>query len=265
MKYCLSARQPDSILKKADEIKIELRDFRSIPEYIEKYTDKTLILEFTNSIPEGFNWDDIVRYSDLMGGGFYCALSDLSLVPECSLRNLKFYYKYAATTLYEVEGLKNVGVSYILVGAPLLFDLKTVSNYKVPIRAVANLAYEPYIKHKNGLIGGWIRPEDVDKYATYIDTLEFYGDSVRHEKEETLYKIYAKDKTWPGNLNLIIEHLNFDVDNRLIYDDGFSERRMNCKQKCVSEPGSCHYCLDRMKFQKHLSNFAKTQNGKSLI
>ena len=32
MKYCLSARQPDSVLKKADEIKIELRDYRAIPE-----------------------------------------------------------------------------------------------------------------------------------------------------------------------------------------------------------------------------------------
>ena len=46
MKYCLSARQQDSLLKKADEIKIELRDFRAIPEYIEKFPDKTLILEF---------------------------------------------------------------------------------------------------------------------------------------------------------------------------------------------------------------------------
>ena len=37
MKYCLSARQQDSLLKKADEIKIELRDFRALPDYIDKY------------------------------------------------------------------------------------------------------------------------------------------------------------------------------------------------------------------------------------
>ena len=57
MKYCLSARQPDSVLKKADEIKIELRDFKAIPDYVEKYADKTLILEFENMIPEEFNWE----------------------------------------------------------------------------------------------------------------------------------------------------------------------------------------------------------------
>ena len=54
VKYCLSARQPDSVLKKADEIKIELRDFRAIPEYIEKFPDKTLILEFVNDCIEIF-------------------------------------------------------------------------------------------------------------------------------------------------------------------------------------------------------------------
>jgi hypothetical protein len=247
VKYCLSARQPDSILKKADEIKIELRDFRSIPEYIEKYSDKTLILEFTNNLPEEFNWDDIVRYSDLMGGGFYCALSDLSLVPECSLRNLKFYYKYAVTTLYEIEGLKNIGVSYILIGAPLLFDLKTVSNYKIPIRAVANLAYEPYIKHKNGLIGGWIRPEDVDIYGEYISVLEFYAPKAL-EKEASLYNVYAIKKTWPGNLNLLIDNLEIDFDNRLLYDEeNFARRRMACKQKCLSGK-SCRYCIDQFLF-----------------
>ena len=182
-----------------------------------------------------------------MGGGFYCALSDLSLVPECSLRNLKFYYKYAATTLYEVEGLKNIGVSYILIGAPLLFDLKTVFNYKIPIRAVANLAYEPYIKHKNGLIGGWIRPEDVDIYGEYISILEFYAPKAL-EKEASLYNIYAVKKTWPGNLNLLIDNLEIDFDNRLLYDEeNFAKRRMACKQKCLSGK-NCRYCIDQFLF-----------------
>ena len=57
MKYCLSARQPDSVLKKADEIKIELRDYRAIPDYIDKYPDKVLILEMENELPEKFNWE----------------------------------------------------------------------------------------------------------------------------------------------------------------------------------------------------------------
>lgn len=106
MKYCLSARQPDSILKKADEIKIELRDYKAIPEYIEKFSDKTLILDFTDNIPNDFNWELISVYTNEMNGNFYCALNNLDLIPECALRGIKFYYKYPVTSLFELEGLK---------------------------------------------------------------------------------------------------------------------------------------------------------------
>ena len=143
----MSARQPNAVLKKADEIKIQIRDFRAIPDYIEKYPNKTLILEMSNEIPEDFDWTVIQAYSEKMNGNFYCALSDLSFTPECSLRGIKFYYRYPVTSFYELEGLKNIGVSYVLIGVPLCFDLKTVASYKIPIRMVPNLAYEPYIKH----------------------------------------------------------------------------------------------------------------------
>ena len=76
MKYCLSGRQPDKILKNADEIKIEVRDHRAIPDYIEKFPDKTLILELENDLPEHFDWELIVVYSEKMNGNFYCATSN---------------------------------------------------------------------------------------------------------------------------------------------------------------------------------------------
>ena len=229
MKYCLSARQPDSVLKKADEIKIELRDFRAIPEYIEKFPNKTFILEFTNEIPSDFKWEMLETYNNILNGNFYCALSDLNLYLECKLRNIKFYYKYQVTSFYELQGLKDLGVSYILVGVPLIFDLKAVSSYEIPIRAIPNLAYEPYIKHIDGICGGWIRPEDTNVYGEFIDVFEFFAPKAL-DKESALFHVYAENKNWPGNLNLLIDYLDFDVDNRLIYDEeNFASRRMNCK------------------------------------
>ena len=73
MKYCLSARQPDSFLSKADEIKIELRDFKAIPDYIEKFPTKILILDINDELPEKFSWDLIEMYSKKFEK-FYCAV-----------------------------------------------------------------------------------------------------------------------------------------------------------------------------------------------
>jgi hypothetical protein len=262
VKYCLSARQPDNILKKADEIKIELRDFRAIPEYIEKFPNKTLILEFVNEIPNDFDWDLMQVYSEKMNGNFICALSDLTIAPECSLRGIKFYYKYTITSFFELKGLKDIGVCYALIGTPLLFDLDNVKSYGIPLRAIPNIAYEPYIEHTNGIIGGWIRPEDTDAYGKYIDTFEFYAPKAL-DKEAAMYHVYAENKYWPGNLNLLIDFLYFDFDNRLLYDEeNFATRRMNCHQKCLTNH-SCHYCESQFLFpqtilQKYKMN--KTTN-----
>ena len=114
MRYCLSSRQPDSVLKKADEIKIALRDYDAISYYIDEFSDKTIILEMDKNFPKGFDWDVIQAYSEKMNGNFYCALRDLTQVNECKSRDIKFYYKYQINTLFELEGLKQIGVSYIL-------------------------------------------------------------------------------------------------------------------------------------------------------
>ena len=253
MKFCLSNRQPIDILKKADEIKIEMRDFRAIPEYLEKYPNKTLILEMENNIPSDFNWDIIKKYSDILNGNFYCAFSNIQQVNECSNRGIKFYYKYPITSFYELEGLKELGVSYALIGIPLIFNLDKVSEYNIPLRVVPNIAYEPYIPHKDGVCGQWIRPEDLEKYGKYIDAVEFYHKDLR--QETALYHIYAENKSWPGDLKLLIENLNFSCDNILIYDaDNFAERRMNCKQKCL-EGRFCTYCYNQLNSEQIIRKY----------
>lgn len=247
MKYCLSARQPNNVLKKADEIKLEMRDFRAIPDYIEKFPDKTLILELENELPKDFNWDVIAAYSQKMEERFFCAVSNIAQIPECVEHGIKYYYKYAANSMFEVDTLASYKVSYILVGTPLMFNLKNVASYQIPLRFIPNLAYEPYLSRKNGLVGGWVRPEDIDKYGQYLAVAEFYAPGSL-DKESTLFHVYAENKTWPGNLDLLIEGLGINFDNRVLYDaDNFAIRRMNCKQKCL-DGKTCHYCENQIYF-----------------
>lgn len=243
MKFCVSGRQSGPILQKSDEIKVETRDFRIIPEYVERFPGKQIILVIDRDKPADFNWSFIETYKDQI----CCALKNLEDYKNCSSRGIRFYYYFSVNSLFEVQSLAELGVCYIMLGTPLMFQLDEVKKCAVPARAIANLAYEPYLIKQNGIIGGWIRPEDVGVYDEWIEVLEFYaGDNL--DREATLFNVYAEKGTWPGNLNLLIENLNFDVDNRLIYDeDHFAKRRATCQQKCLSN-GTCHFCEQRLKF-----------------
>ena len=54
--------------------------------------------------------------------------------------DIPFYWAYAVNSYYEVEGLKNLGVSDILVGPPLCFDLKALrKQFNGTIRMVPNV------------------------------------------------------------------------------------------------------------------------------
>lgn len=48
MKYCISGRQKKSVLRQADEIKMQYKDKDRLIDYIEEFPDKTFIL----SIPK---------------------------------------------------------------------------------------------------------------------------------------------------------------------------------------------------------------------
>lgn len=260
MKYCLSGRQPDSVLRKADEIKVELRDYRALPDYIDKFADKTIILDFNKELPDDFDWEILKVYSDKMNGKFICAIANMNQVAVCKELGLNFYYRFTATHLYEVEALAEMGVSYILIGVPLIFNLKRVSAFKIPLRAIPNLAYEPYLFHKDGVCGGWVRPEDVKHYEQYISTFEFYAPKML-EKESTLYHIYAENGKWPGDLNLLIDNLNYHFNNSLLYDeDNFALRRMNCQQRCL-ERGTCHYCHDQLAFAEVVKKYHREKHS----
>lgn len=104
-----------------------------------------------------------------------------------------------------------------------------------------NQCFNKYIPCKDGIEGTYVRPEDVDAYSQYVDHMYFITDDLN--KERTFIKIYKEKKTWPGNLNLLLENLRYDIDNRAFASD-FAERRMNCGHIC-QENNRCQFCRTR--------------------
>lgn len=246
MRYCVSGRHAPSVLREADEIKMKYDDIERVIDYIKDYPDKTIIIE----IPKGLldiDWKLLETYGKT--ATVILCLYDLRYIADCIKHGLQYYWAYPITTYYELNGILDLHPHSIVLGAPLSFDLEAIHNMtNAYIRLVANVAYQPYIPRKDGICGQYIRPEDIKHYAPYVNTIEF-GD-VDLTAEKTLLTVYKTDKNWPGNLNLLIKNLNYNIDNRAIPEE-FGAMRVRCGQRCMKN-GTCHYCMNAFKFSTAL-------------
>lgn len=171
-------------------------------------------------------------------------------------KDYKVFWAFPASTYWELQGLLDLDVDQVILDAPLYFDLPNVKRIcadKAEIRLVVNKCINGYMRRKDGICGTYVRPEDVEIYEPFVQHMEFDTDSL--QKEHTLYHVYAENKYWPGNLNLLLTYLNAEVDNRgfevIPNDDNdpkaFAHRRLTCKQKC-QENGRCNYCYQMFSF-----------------
>lgn len=237
MKVCLSSRQTDEYLKKADEIKVEYRDKNSIPDLIFSYPEATIILLKDDS-DELLNWEEIKRFKMLAKDNFIIALSSMRDIAFCKEHEIQWYAGFPVKTFYELRALKELGACYVRLGEPLFFMMDKVAEFEIPVRAVPNVAYVDGLFRENGVCGTWIRPEDLDTYAPYIATIEFEDSD--QKKEQALYRVYVENKNWPGLLSLIISNLNYPGTNRMILPE-VTQKRLNCGQRC-QETSQCKIC-----------------------
>ena len=235
MEYSLNSRVSPRFLIKADEIKVDFRDRATIPDLIQKYLNKRILL-----LPgtEPFDWEEIRRYNMMCHQNFVLCVNSLNDARTAKELEIKFMLSMEATSYWELEGLEELGAEYAYVGIPLFFDLPHSLDFEIKLRAVPTVSYNHILPRENGIFGQWIRPEDVDEYEPFIQVLEFEPCLVK--REETLFKVYAEDKKWNTRLDILVEDLGSDAINRLI-DPTLVEKRIACRQRCKNG-GSCRLC-----------------------
>lgn len=237
----MSIRQPLSKLKKADEIKVDYKDIKRLYDLIEEKILNPIIYIYISK-DEKVDWEEIETFKGIFN--IKIAVEDAFKFQEIKDLNYFVFWSYPITSYWELNGIIELGACEVLIDAPLFFDLKKVKTIceknNVEIRVVANQCFNSYMPRnpKTGIYGPYIRPEDVDFYERYIDHIEFITKSL--EKELTLIKVYKQDKTWPGNLNLLLDNLGENVDNRG-FDARFAKNRTTCGQRCQID-NSCHFC-----------------------
>ena len=240
MKYSVSSRQQPEYLQKCDEIKVMWNDRNVIFDLVEKYPGKTINLcrYYIHSNEEDIDWQVIKTYKTLTQDNFVFGLSYIDEIKECIENDIDFYYLNPIRSFRELQGIKNIGAKWAFIDAPLFFQMDKVKEIGVPIRITANLAVRELLPYADGVPGPWVRPEDVDTYEPYVDTIEF--GRVNLEQERALFRIYAEQKHWPGDLGMIVQDLNYTGTNRMIPPD-LAKKRLNCGQRC-QESGHCRLC-----------------------
>lgn len=256
MKFCLRNRQIGEYLQKADEIKMEYRDYKSIPDLFEKYPDKPIIVQIPYHITA--DWNELELYKRMKPDNLICCISSMEDAEICKDLGIKFYCGFPITTYHELRWWIARGVEYVRLGAPLFFDLPNVVRItgKTPIRAVANVAWYDSDPCDDPKVGTWIRPEDVKLYENYISVIEF--EDCDNKKEQALYRIYAEQKNWPGEIGMIISNYNLPGLNRMI-PPSFAEKRIRCGHKCQSK-GTCHSCeyIIKLADYEFIKNYKET-------
>jgi hypothetical protein len=186
-------------------------------------------------------WDAFVATARSLN--LIICIQDLELAEKLKAEGIKWYWQYPVSSYYELESLIEMAPSYILLDAPLFFDLPQVQEKlvgtSIRLRAIPYRAHNNrFLKHKNGMFGTWIRPEDQEIYTEFISVLDFAA-ITESKKAGTIFKIY-KSKKWNGNLALLIEDLNIQIDNRIIFAD-LAKKRIQCNQNCLRS-GFCRSC-----------------------
>ena len=239
MKWCLRSRLASRYLIKADEIRVDFRDYESIPDVYHKY--KRTIILFPALQNEEYDWNKLLQFDTICEHNLIISCLTTEIMSMAKNLGLRFMLASEAHSGWDLKMLQDFGAEYAYVGIPLFFNLKRIRDngaYTIKLRAIPTVAYNHHYPYTSGICGQWIRPEDVEAYEDYIDVMEFEFCDV--PREETLFKVYAEQKEWNTRLDILIEDLGSAALNRMI-PETLVETRLECGQRCMNG-GSCHLC-----------------------
>lgn len=236
IKFCLSSQQGEKYLQTVDEIKTP--EALAVSGLLKKFP-KARIIYVENWEEEKNDWAALGKLAEKFPGRLCVCLRNLESHTNCDKYNIKFYYGFRVCTFVEVRALVDLGVSYLVLGAPLTHQIEKVARFQVPIRLVPNLAAEDAMYIPYDYAGSWIRPEDTAIYDEYDVVFEF--EDAGEVKERTLYDIYKNKKSYAGPMQDYITNFNHpSALNRLIPNDLVNER-IKCGQRCMMD-NRCHLC-----------------------
>lgn len=241
MKYCVDFYNHIIGYDKADEYTIKYTKKNDVLiDFLEKNNTKRVNLTIEEKLTDAEMETFVSIYEKFSNLVLRFESYDAEMIDLITKSGIPFFFGNRVNNWDEFLGLLNLGVSDIYVVEDLCFDLERVALIAKPagikLRTFANVAQSQW-KETPEIKKFWIRPEDIEIYEPYIDTIEFFGTP---QQISVLLKVYKEDKKWFGKLKEIIFGLKSDIDSRYIVPK-FAEQRTSCKKDCV-KGGKCRIC-----------------------
>lgn len=245
-----------------DEIRISCEPTKVsyLEDFLSKWQEKEIVVVIKESDIDDFyygrQWEPLnALYSQYKNFSVcICALSQFHELKDNAVLFMNtleapVFTGLIVTNFDELEYIIRIGAKQVYLSEEICFDLKRAKRvcdrHGVTIRAFPNVA-QGSVRSGPAHKKFFIRPEDVEFYSQYIDTLEFWGPL---DRQEMILNIY-KDKYWFGDLKDLILGLNLSIDSMRILPT-FATLRANCNRKCT-KGGFCSACDSVLNIEKKL-------------
>lgn len=96
MKFCVSNRQSDTVLKKANEISVPFKDQDTIPDLALKNPGADIILRISADDVDEIDWDKFKKLSRELPI-IFCT-EDITIDKKCKINNIPFYWAFPITS-----------------------------------------------------------------------------------------------------------------------------------------------------------------------
>lgn len=241
MKYCLSSRQPESILRQADEIRVITKDQSQIFDLFDKYTIP-IIYNYSADKPIG---KDIITLNKNQLILCILNISDLQSALEY---NLPYFFAQPCKTIDDARTLYSLGANQIMPDAPLTHQLSQLKLLDIPVRYNPTYAHLDNLPRVNGISGNWFLPQSVPDYEIYISTIDFGSQPLK--REETLFKLY-KSEYYGGEIHRLIPDVETPVTADILQPNHLYPR-IDCGQACVYPRSNCRICYNLLQMEYEL-------------
>lgn len=245
MRYFKSSKSID----KADEIIIRYDERETdLIRFAEEHSDIKVIADITHYF-KGKVLDDIDIFKCAKAACplFTILLNDNveneGIIPALQENGINFFFPYYyGGTLDKIESQIVRGASEVYITNELGFNIKALSeqchHLNVKVRVLPNIA-QSSASLDNTLDTYkffFIRPEDMELYSLYVDTVEFFGEV---QEQDTFYDIYFNKRKWEDDLTFLIKGLKTPLLGNTIPPDGYyAKRRLSCRKECYK----CEAC-----------------------